>query len=229
MQWFPLDGLTSFRNLQKFWRLYINTAHTLNTHCAAISTDNSIMMMMMTMITAWVRINVHSAAQSTSTNESNWKVTTGTWFLYTYWYLIVNNYRAHSWTCFNSSSQVRLLSAAMTKYVSSANLISLPGCIGRIGLPRWRHAAGPKPEPWTTLASNVGKFRDFSLKSRAVGSTLKKSLIQLYTASGRFTLANLCIRLLCLTVSNAFVKSRAKTHHHHHMVFLEWPKQQRHH
>jgi len=93
---------------------------------------------------------------------------------------------AQSCTCLSSLALVSELTAGTIMYVSSANLTSaLPTCIG------WRSDAvttkdaGPIAEPWITLAK-------MSVSSEVSRSNpvqcewpLKKSLIQLYTASGR--------------------------------------------
>ena len=58
---------------------------------------------------------------------------------------------AHACTRCSSSTQVWLLTAEMTKYVSSAYLTSLG--VGRRSAALTMYAAWPRPEPWTTLAS----------------------------------------------------------------------------
>ena len=71
--------------------------------------------------------------------------------------------------------------------------------------------AGPIGEPWITLAK-------MSVSSEVSPSNLvqcewplKKSLVQLYTASGRARRAIFSTRTACLTVSKALLKSKANT------------------
>jgi len=135
-------------------------------------------------------------------------LTLGNWNMISLHFLVFNRKLlplAQSWTCCNSSSQVWLLSAAMTKYVSSANLTSsLPEWVGSRSAVLTTYAAGPKPEPWTTLA-NMSAGSDTSPWNFVQWARLvKKSLIQLYTVSGRFNLGKMfrgchrrCHRFFC--------------------------------
>jgi len=59
---------------------------------------------------------------------------------------------AQRWMCFNSFRQLSVLAAGMTRYVSSANLMTLPGWRGSRSAAVTMNEAGPRDEPWMTLA-----------------------------------------------------------------------------
>ena len=71
--------------------------------------------------------------------------------------------------------------------------------------------AGPIAEPWITLARMSAKSDILPSNLVQCEWPLKKSLIQLYIASGKARRAIFSMSVACLTVSKALLKSSAKT------------------
>ena len=68
---------------------------------------------------------------------------------------------------------------------------------------------GPTAEPCTTLAVIAALLEVVVMSLVLCDRSDKKSQSQLYGSSGRSSTRNWSVRALCLTVSKAFVKSRA--------------------
>jgi len=71
--------------------------------------------------------------------------------------------------------------------------------------------AGPRAESWMTLARISANSEVVPINLVQCECPMKKSLIQLWMSSHSDRLAIFSIRVVCLTVSNALLKSSANT------------------